>query len=98
MIVSVADTHAALWYLFNDPRLSAAAKQRIEDAAANGDKVAVSSISLAEIVYLCEKGRIAAEAFEDILVALRNPFPASRFPTCRTVSWPPPPFTWRFPS
>jgi hypothetical protein len=37
MIASVADTHTALWYLFDDPRLSAAAGEFIDQAAAAGD-------------------------------------------------------------
>lgn len=58
MIVGVADTHAALWYLFADSRLSQAAYEFIEEAARNGDQVAVSAISVAEVVYLVEKGRL----------------------------------------
>jgi hypothetical protein len=34
MIAGVADTHAALWFLFGDPRLSATAKDLIDKAAA----------------------------------------------------------------
>jgi hypothetical protein len=33
MVVAVADTHAVIWYLANDSRLSAKAKQAFEDAA-----------------------------------------------------------------
>ena len=73
MIVSIADTHTAIWYLFNDPRLSPTAKQAIQETAANGDHVGVSSISLAEMVYLCEKGKIAATAVEDVLAAFHDP-------------------------
>ena len=41
------------------------------DAA--GDQIAVSSIALAEMIYLTEKGRIAAEAMERVLTALDQP-------------------------
>jgi PIN domain nuclease of toxin-antitoxin system len=61
MIRAVADTHAVIWYLFNDPRLSTTARAVIEEAAAAGDVIAFSSITLAEIVYLAERGRIHAE-------------------------------------
>ena len=61
MIAGVADTHAAIWYLFDDPRLSKPAGDFIDHAAAAGRRVAVSSISLAEIVYLVEKGRLTPE-------------------------------------
>ena len=50
MIAGVADTHTALWYLFNDGCLSVAAGDFIDKAAAAGSQIVVSSISLAEIV------------------------------------------------
>ena len=55
MIAGVADTHTALWYLFNDGRPSVAAGDFIDKAAAAGSQIVVSSISMAEIVYLIEK-------------------------------------------
>jgi PIN domain nuclease of toxin-antitoxin system len=58
MIIAIADTHAAIWYLFSDPRLGRAASAFIDAAIANGDHIGVSAISLAEMVYLIEKGRI----------------------------------------
>jgi PIN domain nuclease of toxin-antitoxin system len=73
MIAGVADTHAGLWYLFGDPHLSPAAKLAIETAARSRQKIAVSAITLAEIVYLVEKGRIRASAYDDLQDALRNP-------------------------
>ena len=50
MIVAIADTHAAIWYLFSDPRLGSAASAFIDDAIAKGDHIGVSAISLAEMV------------------------------------------------
>ena len=58
MIAGVADTHAALWLLFGDPRLSAAAKHFFEMAAASRNKILLAPISLAEVVYLMEKNRL----------------------------------------
>jgi PIN domain nuclease of toxin-antitoxin system len=72
MIRAVADTHTILWYLFHDPRLSEAARATIEDAAASGEQVAFSSITLAEIVYLAERGRIRAETLERLLEAVEG--------------------------
>ena len=63
MIAGVADTHAALWYLFGDARLSASAKAFIDQAAGSGRKVVLSVISLAEILYLIEKGRLPFSAY-----------------------------------
>lgn len=54
MIASVADTHTALWHLFDDKRLSAAAEAFINEAATARGKIAISTISLAEVVYLIE--------------------------------------------
>lgn len=59
MLHAVADTHTIIWYLFADSRLSATAHTLIEDAVTAGDQIAISSITLAEVVYLSEKGRIA---------------------------------------
>ena len=70
MIAAVADTHAALWYLFGDPRLSAPAKAFIDEAASSGRKVALSVISLAEILYLIEKNRLLFSAYERLRQAL----------------------------
>ncbi len=58
MLHAIADTHAVIWYIFADNRLSITARTTIEEAAARGDQIAFSSITLAEIVYLIEKGRI----------------------------------------
>ena len=73
MIVAIADTHTALWYLFSDPRLGKAASAFIDDTIARGDHIGVSAISIAEMVYLIEKGRIPANALEDVHAATANP-------------------------
>jgi PIN domain nuclease of toxin-antitoxin system len=69
MIRAVADTHAVVWYLYDDPRLSETARATIEAAAASGEQVAFSSITLAEIVYLAERGRIRSETLDRLLRA-----------------------------
>ena len=73
MIAAIADTHTALWYLYNDGRLSVLAGNSIDKAAAAGDQIAISSISLAEIVYLIEKKRVLANAYIDLKAALDDP-------------------------
>ena len=70
MLRTVADTHAVIWYLFADKRLSTAARTTIEEAAAGGDQIAFSSITLAEIVYLSEKGRIDPDTLDRLLTAV----------------------------
>jgi PIN domain nuclease of toxin-antitoxin system len=71
MIQAVADTHALHWYLYADPRLSKTAKAAIDSANQTGAQIGVSSISLIEIAYLAEKGKVPATAF-DRLVGLLN--------------------------
>ncbi len=73
MIAGVADTHAALWYLLKNPRLSATARQFMDSAANAGYDIVLSPISLAEIVYLVEKNRLPASAYADLKTALADP-------------------------
>lgn len=73
MIAGVADTHAVLWYVLKNPKLSRAAHQFMEDAAGEGHSIVVSSIRLAEIVYLTEKGRLPASVYGDLKKALSDP-------------------------
>ena len=73
MIAGVADTHTALWYLLKNPRLSATARQFMDDAAAAGQDIVLSPISLAEIVYLVEKNRLPASAYHELKNALADP-------------------------
>jgi PIN domain nuclease of toxin-antitoxin system len=67
---AVADTHTIIWYLYNDSRLSPTARTWIEDSAAAGEQIALSSITLAEMVDLIEKGRINAAALTRLTVEL----------------------------
>lgn len=73
MIAAVADTHTALWHLFDDARLSAAAGAFIGDAATARRKIAISTISLAEVVYLIEKDRLPPSAYDELTQALADP-------------------------
>lgn len=72
MIAGVADTHTALWHLFDDKRLSASAEAFINDAATTRRKIAISTISLAEVVYLVEN-RLPASAYDELTQALADP-------------------------
>jgi PIN domain nuclease of toxin-antitoxin system len=73
MIDGVRDTHAALWYLFADPRLSVSAKAAFDAAASSRRKILLSVISLVEVVYLVEKNRLPASAYADLKKALHDP-------------------------
>lgn len=67
MLRAVVDTHAVVWYLYADNRLSAAARDAMEEAAALGDQLAISAITLAEIVYLSERGRINSRTLDRLI-------------------------------
>jgi predicted nucleic acid-binding protein len=67
VIQSVADTHAVIWYLFNDSRLSSSARTYIEQTTFDGDSIAVSTITFAEIIYLSERDRIPTETLPELL-------------------------------
>jgi PIN domain nuclease of toxin-antitoxin system len=63
MIVAIADTHAILWYLFQDTRLSQTAKNFFDTSANNAQEIGISGITLVEMVYLIERSRISPQAF-----------------------------------
>src|SRR5258708_5954468 len=70
MITAVADTHEVIWYFFANPKLSYTAKEFMDAANAPADKIGVYSLTLVEMVYLIEKGRIPGESFTRLAVAL----------------------------
>lgn len=73
MITAVADTHALHWYLFDDHQLSNTARDFLDQAQANQDVVAVSSITIIELTYLTEKKRVSAELLPRVLEVLADP-------------------------
>ncbi len=65
----VVDTHTAIWYLLQSPKLSETAEKEIDSAS----KIYLSSITIIEITYLTEKGRIPQIALTRLLNALNQP-------------------------
>ena len=72
MIAATADTHTTIWYLYSDSRLGKAASDFIGSTTAKGEHIGVSAISIAEKIYLVEKGRIPASAVRDLYDATAN--------------------------
>ena len=72
MLRAVADTHAIIWYIFADVRLSQIARKTFEQIAGDGNQIAFSSITLAEIIYLSEKGRINIDTLDILLEAMNR--------------------------
>ena len=69
----VADTHAALWYLRGDPRLSTVARDAMRASVRSGDPIVVASISVVELIYLVENGRLPVGALGVLREALASP-------------------------
>lgn len=73
MAAVVVDTHAIVWYLSADPRLSVNANKALDAATAEGERIHVPSICLVELTYLVEKGRLPREARDRLIRALDDP-------------------------
>lgn len=71
----VVDTHIAVWALTKRSLLSAAAIAALTAADANGE-IVVSAITLIELTYLTEKGRIAATVSTTVRSAIDDPLTA----------------------
>jgi PIN domain nuclease of toxin-antitoxin system len=83
----VVDTHAIVWYLSADPRLSAIAADALDSATAAGERIHVPSICLVELTYLVEKGRLPIAAWDRLIHALDDPTVACLLaPLDRTVA------------
>jgi PIN domain nuclease of toxin-antitoxin system len=52
------DTHTLVWYLLGSPRLSSMARDELDACLERGDSLKVASVSLVELTYLVEKGRL----------------------------------------
>jgi len=58
MSAIVADTQAIVWFLTDEPLLSPAALTAFRAAINVGDPIYIASISLVEVTYLVEKGKL----------------------------------------
>jgi len=86
MSAVAVDTHAIVWYLANDRRLSAKAMNALDSATNAGEVIHVPSICLVELTYLVEKGRLPSVARDRLIKVLDDPSAACRLaPLDRTV-------------
>lgn len=69
----VTDTHALLWYLFGNDKLSPSAASLFAKTDAGEARIYIPSIVLVEIVYLIEKARIPLAAVEQVIWLLEEP-------------------------
>jgi PIN domain nuclease of toxin-antitoxin system len=70
MIGYVTDTHALLWHISKDSRLSNIAKAVFDKADIGKETIVVPSIVLVECVYLAEKKRIERKRVDEILAKI----------------------------
>jgi PIN domain nuclease of toxin-antitoxin system len=68
----VLDTHAVIWYFLGSSQLSVTSLQAIRNSVNNGKRLYVSAISIVEMVYLTERGRIPREALQKLDAAVKN--------------------------
>ena len=69
----VADTHAIVWYLSNDKKISRPAFNAIDETLVAAVPVYVSAISIVELIYLVEHRKVPREALDVLLSVLKDP-------------------------
>lgn len=69
----VTDTHAVIWYLSKNKRLSAKARTIFQKAQAGHGHVVIPSIVLVETIFLVQRGRANEEVIKLLLDLTENP-------------------------
>ncbi len=69
----LADTHTILWFLNDPSKLSKAADTALSQADLAGEKIYLSAITLVEVTYLAEKGKVSAVDKAELLKVLLDP-------------------------
>ncbi len=69
MTAVVADTHTVIWYIVEPERLSENVSLALEQATNTGQSIYLSAISIVEICYLVEKGRLPELVLQRLLNA-----------------------------
>ncbi len=71
----IADTHIVVWYILDPTSLPTNISVRIDEAVESGRPIAVSTYSVLELVYMCEKtiNGITEVEFQAVMKALRDP-------------------------
>lgn len=68
----LADTRAIIWHLADPGQLSAPAAAAMNAAEASG-RIFIATITLVEMTYLAEKGKLDLMILDRVAVALRDP-------------------------
>jgi PIN domain nuclease of toxin-antitoxin system len=69
----MADTHTLVWYLFQPSSLSSTAVSAFRATIRASDTIYASVMSIIEVRYLIEKGRLPAVYYEDMVLAAHDP-------------------------
>jgi len=69
---AVLDTQTAIWYLLGPKKLSPTALHAIRQALSKGHPVHISAISIVEVIYLVERGRLPFDALQKLGGALSD--------------------------
>ncbi|MCU0550079.1 MAG: type II toxin-antitoxin system VapC family toxin [Leptolyngbya sp. Prado105] len=69
----VADTHALVWYIIQPNRLSNAAALALDNAIGAGNPIYLSAISIVEICYLTERGRLPETVLQRLIETMALP-------------------------
>ena len=87
------DTHVVIWLSSDDPRLSTAAKDAIDQARQDGRGMAVSDFTLFELTLAFRKKRLGLEiSLESFLFEIEQRFavlPITKHICVQTLSFPP---------
>lgn len=67
----VIDTQIGVWYFENSARLLKLADSRLEEGVRNGETIFISAITIVEIIYLVEKGRLSQPMLARLLDELQ---------------------------
>ena len=70
-MIYLADTHALIWYLNEDQRLSAPARTIFEKSEQGEASIIITTISLLELLYTCKKRNYLLQ-FTEILRRLHQ--------------------------
>lgn len=68
----VADTHALIWYILEPERLSNNALTALDQVINNQGTIYLSAISIVEICYLIDKGRLPEVVLSRIMTAIAS--------------------------
>ena len=70
MSAVVADTHTLIWYILEPKRLSELALNTLEQAIVEGNTIYLSAVSIVEICYLIDKGRLPETVLSRLMAAI----------------------------